>query len=62
MAFHLMVGGGFIPEKIPDGSADKQPVEGVTSKEKATALQQAPEGLGMRTWRAGKWSCGNGGE
>ncbi|XP_032929865.1 cilia- and flagella-associated protein 70 isoform X2 [Catharus ustulatus] len=32
------------PEKIPDVSADKQAVEGVTSKEEATALQQAPEG------------------
>ncbi|KAM4764992.1 cilia- and flagella-associated protein 70 isoform 3-T4 [Cyanocitta cristata] len=33
------------PEEIPDGSADKLPevVEGVTSKEKATALQEAPE-------------------
>ncbi|NXQ42973.1 CFA70 protein, partial [Catharus fuscescens] len=41
--------GGAYQEKIPDGSADKQPVEGVTSKEEATALQQAPEGLGMRT-------------
>ncbi|KAM7038914.1 cilia- and flagella-associated protein 70 isoform 2-T2 [Acridotheres tristis] len=31
------------PEKIPVGSADKPPVEGVTSKEEATALQEAPE-------------------
>ncbi|XP_056359043.1 cilia- and flagella-associated protein 70 isoform X1 [Oenanthe melanoleuca] len=31
------------PEKIPDGSADKSPMEGVTSKEEATAVQQAPE-------------------
>ncbi|XP_048176557.1 cilia- and flagella-associated protein 70 isoform X3 [Corvus hawaiiensis] len=33
------------PEEIPDGSADKLPevVEGVTSKEEATALQEAPE-------------------
>ncbi|NXH52229.1 CFA70 protein, partial [Rhabdornis inornatus] len=33
------------PEKIPDGSADKPPVEGVTSKEEATALQEAPEAM-----------------
>lgn len=54
MAFHLMVAGGFILEKNPDGSADKPPevVEG------ATAMQEAPEGNG----RAGRWSCGNGGE
>ncbi|XP_038007216.1 cilia- and flagella-associated protein 70 isoform X2 [Motacilla alba alba] len=33
------------PEKFPDGSADKPPevVEGVTSKEEATAVQEAPE-------------------
>ncbi|KAL2298742.1 hypothetical protein Nmel_014337 [Mimus melanotis] len=33
------------PEKIPDGSADKPPVEGVTIEEEATALQEAPEGI-----------------
>ncbi|XP_050836143.1 cilia- and flagella-associated protein 70 isoform X2 [Serinus canaria] len=33
------------PEKIPDGSADNPPelVEGVTPKEEATAVQEAPE-------------------
>lgn len=64
MAFHLMVVGGFIPEKIPDDSADKPPevMERVTSKEEATAVQEALKGLGMGTWRAGRWSCGNGGE
>lgn len=43
MASHLMVVGGFILEKIPDGSAAKPPkvVEG------ATAMQEAPKGLGM---------------
>ncbi|RLV89513.1 hypothetical protein DV515_00014827 [Chloebia gouldiae] len=37
-----MVVGGFIPEKIPDGSADKPPevMEGVISKEEATAVQE----------------------
>lgn len=64
MTFHLMVVGGFILEEIPDGSADKLPevVEGATSKEEATALEEVPEGLGMGMWRAGRWSCGNGGE
>lgn len=64
MAFHLMVLGGFIAEKIPDGTADKPPeaVEDETSKEEAPAVQEAPEGLGMGIWRAGRWCCGNGGE
>lgn len=43
MAFHLMVVGGFIPEDIPDGSAAKPP----TVVEGATAVQEAPKGLGL---------------
>ncbi|XP_077643068.1 cilia- and flagella-associated protein 70 [Lonchura striata] len=44
------------PEKIPDDSADKLPevMEGVTSKEEATAVQEVLKGLGMGTWRAGR--------
>lgn len=56
MAFHLMVIGGFILEKIPDGSADK-PLEVV---EGATAMQEAPKGNGragrfLWEWRRVMW-------
>lgn len=55
-SLHLMVVGGFIPERVPGGSADKLPeavepaLACVAPGEEATALEAALRGEGIGAW------------